>query len=140
MLPRLCDELVIPSGVVEEVAVCSRGNAGRVWLAADGAQFIKPSPPLAPELKDVDLGRGEAEVISWALRHPGFKTVLDDRQGRIWAKRLAVPLLGSLGVVVSMKLRGLIPLAAPALHKIRAAGGYVSEAAVQAALQQAGES
>ena len=125
--------------MVEEVAIGQRGDAGRAWLAKEGAHFVRPAPPLGHELRTADLGRGEAEVISWALLHRGFKTLLDDRQGRIWAKRLNVPLLGSLGVVVLLKQRGLIPNAALALQKICAAGGYVSAAALHAALQQAGE-
>jgi predicted nucleic acid-binding protein len=75
-----------------------------------------------------------------ALQNDGFRTVLDDRQGRLWAKKLNVPLIGSLGVVVLMKQSSLIPAAKPVLQKIREAGGYVSEAAIRAALVRAGES
>lgn len=138
-LPRLCDELVIPSGVVTEVSVGERGDLGRKWLAEAGACFVKHALPLANELKTAEMGRGEAEVISWALAQRGFKTVLDDRRGRMWAQKLSLPLIGSLGVIVLMKQRGLISAAKPALEKILAAGGYVSRASIQAALEKAGE-
>jgi len=77
--------------------------------------------------------------LSWALTHNGFIAVLDDRQGRLWARKLNLPLIGSLGVVIQMKQRGLISSAKPILQKIRDAGGYVSEASIQAALAKAGE-
>jgi predicted nucleic acid-binding protein len=139
LLPRLCDELIIPSGVVDEVAVGERGDLGRKWLAGEGAPFVRSALPLTKELVSAELGQGEAEVLSWALTHNGFKAVLDDRQGRIWARKLNLPLIGSLGVVVLMKQRGLISSAKPILQKIRDAGGYVSEASIQAALAKAGE-
>lgn len=139
LLPNLCDQLVIPSGVVDEVAIGERGDLGRKWLAGEGASFVRSVLPLAKELLSADLGRGEAEVLSWALTHTGFKTVLDDRRGRLWAQKLNLPLIGSLGVIVLMKQRSLIPLAKPVLQKIRDAGGYVSEAAIRAALAKAGE-
>jgi predicted nucleic acid-binding protein len=140
LLPKLCDELVIPSGVVTEVGVGERGDLGRKWLAGEGVRFIKPALPIAEKLVSAELGRGEAEVLSWALQNDGFRTVLDDRQGRLWAKKLNVPLIGSLGVVVLMKQSSLIPAAKPVLQKIREAGGYVSETAIRAALVRAGES
>ena len=139
LLPKLCDELVIPSGVVNEVAVGQRGDLGRAWLAGEGARFIKPAMALPAELRNADLGQGEAEVLAWALAHANFRAVLDDKRGRIWAQKLNLPLIGSLGVVVLMKQRGLISAAAPALQKIRAAGGYVSSVSINAALEQAGE-
>jgi len=48
-------------------------------------------------------------------------------------------LIGSLGVTVLLKRRGLIPSARPILEKIKSAGGFVSNTAIQAALLEAGE-
>jgi predicted nucleic acid-binding protein len=68
LLPKLCDELVIPSGVVTEVGVGERGDLGRKWLAGEGVRFIKPALPIAEELISAELGRGEAEVLSWPCK------------------------------------------------------------------------
>ncbi len=140
LLPRVCDELVIPSGVVGEVATGQAGDAARTWLAGEGAAHVVATPAIPHPLTDADLGRGEAEVLAWAMTHPGFTVVLDDRQGRAWARRLKLSLTGSLGVVVLLKQRGLIPAVRPAIERIRAAGGYLSESAVGAALAAARES
>jgi len=64
------------------------GDAGRAWLAGDGARFVVEPPMVPTQLHDAELGRGEAEVLAWALEPPGCKVVLDDRQGRIWATRI----------------------------------------------------
>jgi predicted nucleic acid-binding protein len=84
-------------------------------------------------------GAGEAEVISWALAHPGFVAVLDDRAARRLAASQGVPLLGSLRVIVKAKERGLIPLARPALEKLRGSGAYVSDELIERAIALAGE-
>ena len=107
--------------------------------SCQGARFISPSPDIPPHLADPNLGRGESEVIAWAIANPGFKVVLDDRRARSWATRLGLPLLGSLGVIVFLKKHNHITSARPALEKIRDAGGYISEEAIQTALVQVGE-
>lgn len=139
LVPQICGELVIPRSVVAEVAGGVLSDEGRAWISGNGARFVIPSPPLSPALKAADLGAGEAEVLAWALANPGFLAVLDDRQGRNWAAKLGLPFTGSLGVVVILKRRGLIQAARPAIEKIRSAGGYISEFAVNAALAAAGE-
>lgn len=83
---------------------------------------------------------GEAEVISWALRHPGFSAILDDRAARALASRHQIPVFGSLKVILIAKERGLIKQARPALEKLRGAGAYVSEDLINRAINLAGES
>jgi len=97
-LPRLCDELVIPAGVVTEVNTGIVTDAGRAWLAGAGKRFIQPAPLIHPALAPWRGGVGEAEVISWALSNQGFTAVLDDRRARALALRSGVAVLGSLRV------------------------------------------
>lgn len=139
LLPDLCDELVVPAGVVGEVKSGRMADAGRAWLDADGGKFVQAAPPLHPALALWNGGAGEAEVISWALAHPGFVAVLDDRAARRLAASVGVPLLGSLRVIVKAKERGLIPLARPALEKLRGSGAYVSDELIERAIALAGE-
>lgn len=139
-LPQLCAELVVPQGVVDEVNSGSEADAGRAWLAGPGGRFIHPAPALAPALADWRGGRGEAEVISWALLWPDFTAVLDDSKARQLATRHAVPLLGSLRVIVIAKERGFLVAARPALERLRGAGAYVSDTLINRAIVLAGES
>ena len=139
LLPDLCDELVVPAGVVAEVKSGRMADAGRAWLDGDGGRFVQAAPPLHVALSSWTGGAGEAEVISWALAHPGFVAVLDDRAARRLAASQGVPLLGSLRVIVKAKERGLIPLARPALEKLRGSGAYVSDELIERAIALAGE-
>jgi predicted nucleic acid-binding protein len=139
-LPSLCDELVIPAGVVAEVQSGRMTDAGRSWLTGEGRRFVHPTPPIHAALTDWRGGDGEAEVISWALQHPGFTAVLDDRRARSLAARNAVPVLGSLRVIVIAKERGFIERAKPALEKLRGVGAYLSDELIDRAIVLANES
>jgi predicted nucleic acid-binding protein len=140
LLPQLCIELVVPGGVVVEVALGHMADAGRTWLADAGRQYLRMVPQLHPALANWGGGAGEAEVISWAMQHPGFTAILDDRAARNLAAKHAVPVIGTLRVIVLAKERGFIPKARPILERLRGAGAYVSEVLVDRAISLAGES
>jgi len=139
LLPVLCDELIVPAAVLDEVEQGSAADAGRAWLKGPGRKFIRAAPPPHPALGNWGGGRGEAEVISWALRQPGAVAILDDRAARALAARFQIRVLGSLRVIVIAKERGLIREARPALEKLRGAGAYVSEDLINRAIGLAGE-
>ena len=138
-LPSLCDELVIPAGVADEVQGGEMTDEGRAWLGAEGAAFVRPSPRIDPALANSRGGAGEAEVISWAIQNPGFTAVLDDRRARALAVRCGVAVPGSLRIIVLAKERGHIPRAGPALEKLRGVGAYVSDELIDRAMTLAGE-
>ena len=46
LLPEVCDELVVPAGVVAEVKSGRMADAGRAWLDGDGGRFVQAAPPL----------------------------------------------------------------------------------------------
>jgi predicted nucleic acid-binding protein len=139
-LPHLCDELIIPAGVVTEVADFQNADAGIRWLSGEGKKFVRGSPELHPALSAWRGGMGEGEVISWALLNPGFTAVLDDRRARTFAIRNVVPVLGSLRIIVLAKERGFIHQAKPALEKLLGEGAWVSEELIQKAIELANES
>lgn len=138
-LPRLCDELVIPAGVVDEIQNIHFTDAGSQWLRAAGKKHIRPSLPFHPALANWSGGAGEADVISWALQSAGFTAILDDRRARALAVRNGVPVLGSLRVIVIAKERGLILQARPALEKLRGAGAYLTDELIDRSIILAGE-
>ena len=140
LLPSLCDELVVPAGVVAEVQQGHAADAGRAWLAGDGLKFVRTAMPMPASLSTWNGGAGEAEVIAWALAHSGFTAVLDDRAARRLATMHRVPVFGSLRVIVKAKERGLINAARPALEKLRGSGAYVSDELIDRAIALAGES
>lgn len=139
-LPSLCDELVIPAGVVDEVQNVHITDLGRKWLETEGKRFIREGPAIHDALARWSGGAGEAEVISWALQNPGFTAILDDRRARALAAKNNISILGSLRVIVIAKDRGLIPAAKPAPERLRGIGAYVTDELIDRSIALAGES
>ena len=138
-LPRLCDELVIPAGVVGEVQNARATDAAKTWLQGEGKKFIRQAPPIHHALANWRGGSGEAQVISWALNNPGFTVILDDRRARALATRQGLPVMGSLRIIVLTKQRGFIASAKAPLEKLRGVGAWVSDELIDRAIALAGE-
>jgi predicted nucleic acid-binding protein len=92
-----------------------------------------------PVIQAWDLGPGESAVLAWATAHPGAEAILDDLAARRCAASLAVPVRGTLGLVLLAKRRGMVPAARPLLDTLREAGMYLSPAVMDRALRLVGE-
>lgn len=83
LLSNLTESFVIPAGVVREINDGPVDDPARQWLAGAGSPSIVQDPqPLAQSLVAWDLGAGETAVLTWAIQHPGFEAILDDRAAR----------------------------------------------------------
>jgi len=60
---------------------------------------------------DWGLGPGESSVLALANKHPGMEAIIDDLAGRKCAAYLKIPVRGTLGIVLVLKKRGVIPQA-----------------------------
>lgn len=45
-LPALCEALIVPAGVVNEVHNVHISDAGKAWLEAEGKKHHEPSPEI----------------------------------------------------------------------------------------------
>ena len=97
----------MPPAVWREVTAYKTDTAAQslpesAWAIQTDAVSIHPS------IAAWDLGAGETEVLSYALLHPGYTAMIDDAAARRCAISLNVPTLGTAGLVVLAKRRGLI--------------------------------
>ena len=97
------------------------------------------SEPAPPEVLAWDLGAGETQVVTHALRHGTDRVVLDCLEARRCAKAMGLGVTGTLGVVGRAKALGQIAQAAPVTEHLGRTGLYVSDALVQHLLRQVGE-
>ena len=106
LLPRLADEIVVPSAVARELTHPSTPQRVRAWLAHPPNWFSVTAPTtLDPSL---DLGSGESEAISLALELGVRSILIDERKGF----RAAVQ-------------RGLQPIGLLAVLEFSAANGWI---------------
>ena len=137
----LGDVVVIPRAVRDEVIrVDNPTDAARIWLEAPSCPISHPAvPPASPFLAAWDFGAGEAAVITLTENTPGAIAVLDDLAARRCAQAHGIEVIGTLGLVLLAKKRGLIPNVGESLAAIVAAGLFISHHHLTAIRHQAGE-
>jgi predicted nucleic acid-binding protein len=140
LLRHGADEVLAPPAVIEEVRThtdyASRkiDEAISVWL---GVRAVEDRGALAVLLGD--LGAGEAETVTLSRQVGADRVIMDDLDGRRFARRLGIATLGTLGLLLAARLRGELPSLRVEIDRLRAGGFRMSEELVEAVLRNAGE-
>jgi predicted nucleic acid-binding protein len=121
-----------------EVLAKTSDEAGRIVRETPWLNRVSV-PVVSPQIIRWDLGAGESAVLTWAQDHPGSLAILDDAKARRLAQASRLPVIGTLGVVLRAKRRGLIPLARPIVESLIAHGMYLTAPVVQDSLALVGE-
>jgi predicted nucleic acid-binding protein len=137
-LTTLAPTIVVPAPVYEEVRAKTSDESARVIQQTAWLRLV-PGPSIPDDIRPWDLGAGEAAVLAWARTHPGCLAILDDARGRKLAEELGLSVIGTLGIVLRAKRRGLIPQARPVVERMMANGMYLSQSILQKALALVGE-
>ncbi len=114
-----------------EVEAGPDSDPARQWLAAAGRVYVRPGV-IDPAVAGWDLGRGDSEVLSWAVRNPGFEAILDDLASRNCAIALSIPVRGTLGVLLLAKKRGLLTDSTQILDQLQQTGMYIKPEILEA--------
>lgn len=139
LLIQLCDELVIPQGVADEIQNGGHDDQAVAWLREQGQTYIKPLAAIDPAVASWDLGLGESHVMSWVKDNPGFEAILDDRAARKAAAILRLPVRGTLSLIALAKQRGYITSARTEYEKLINIGFRISSDVLLKALAAVGE-
>jgi uncharacterized protein len=134
-------EVVVPFTVFEEVMRGAKHDASASLVEQATRDWLVIAPPRPPH-SEIDLWRiddGEIAVLSIALSTPGATVVLDDRAARLEARRLGIPMTGTLRLLLDAKEFGMIPSVQATLDRLRDYGMRLSDAIIREVLRQAGE-
>jgi predicted nucleic acid-binding protein len=115
----------------------SRLPTGELVLRGDFR--VEPDAAMPEEIAGWDLGRGESQVLTFALANPQWEAVLDDLEARQCGRSLGVPVTGTLGVILRSKQAGLIRAARPVVEELVRAGAYLARDLIDTALAKVGE-
>jgi predicted nucleic acid-binding protein len=138
LLAQLCDEMVIPQGVAMEIEQGDYDDAALSWIRAEGQAFLKQTD-IDRLVAAWDLGPGESHVLSWAIHHPTYEALLDDRAARKAAKSLQVNIRGTLSIILLAKQAGYIASARTEISKLVESGFRVSTEVLAKVLELAEE-
>ena len=152
LLQTLFHKVSITAVVAEEIGVLANPSAqskqpgqeilkqslAQGWIEVITTGAYNAYQPLNP---GVDKGEASAIGLALELRNSGSDVLLliDDRCGRAEANLQGIPLIGTAAVLVLAKELGHIQACRPLLDALVEEGYYLSEALLQAVLQQAGE-
>jgi hypothetical protein len=134
------DEVLVPPAVLEEAQKYPDEAKRKIEEAA--SSWLKVTPVRDRGVVEVllaDLGPGEAEAIALAREKGAERVVLDDLDGRRFARRVGLATIGTLGLLLAARLRGELPSLEAEIERLRAGGFRISTELVTAALRAAGE-
>lgn len=94
---------------------------------------------MAPLVLRASLGAGESEAISLALERGAEDLIVDERAARRLAEDLGLRVIGTLGILLAAKRKGLIPVIRPCLDGLVDHGFWLAPHLVERTLATAGE-
>jgi predicted nucleic acid-binding protein len=115
--------------------------AGALLVVPDTQLDADRSAGALAAMELLDAGERAAVAQALALREQGRPSllVLDDAAARAAAQRQQLPLVGTVGILLRSKERGLVDKLAPLLYALQVNGYFVSQELVQTALHLAKE-
>jgi len=131
LLERLFGEVMIPPAVAREIGPSV--SAPR-WVNEQSL-----TQPVGPRILRAALGLGESEAISLALETGARRLILDERPARRLAQSLDLPVVGTLGILLASKRRGLLIRIRPSMDALMGFGFRVGPDLYDHVLTAAGE-
>ncbi|MBK9012587.1 MAG: DUF3368 domain-containing protein [Saprospiraceae bacterium] len=109
LLASLYGQIVVPEIVYHEVVTRGKGKQGYEQLKAATWMTIKQHTDKNRFLSlSLDLDIGESEAIAISLELNAALLIIDEARGRAKAKELGIPVIGTLGILLEAKAKGLI--------------------------------
>ena len=141
LLWQLFGELYIAQAVYDEAVVAGReaGGAKCEVTAATWIKTVSVKDRLAVEVLLDELDLGEAETIVLAREIGADWVLMDEKKGRRKLTQLGLKKIGTVGILLKAKQAGFLPAVRPELERLRWQGFSLSQAVIDAVLQQAGE-
>ncbi len=131
--------ILVPQSVVTEIQrkgpddVTTRMRHEIPWLEC------VPDASVPDTIREWGLGAGESSVLAYAFQEAGTEAVIDDLAARKCAACYAIPVRGTLGIVLAAKNRGYIPSARDIMNDLIRGGMFLSRDLLNAALRKVGE-
>jgi predicted nucleic acid-binding protein len=139
LLPRLFAKILVPPEVWDEVTVRGQGHPGAYEVSqVTWTTIQKPDPQLVKPLS-ILVDAEEAQAIALAQTTADCTILLDDARARKVAQRIGIKQIGTIGLLLRAKRRGLIEKIRPQIDGLVENGIYIRKELIDAVLKDAGE-
>ena len=139
LLRELYTEVLIPEEVKNEFLATERLVRSEALKNAPWIRAVPLTPPLDDSAYPSVIHRGEAAVFDLAKEHGARLVILDDKDARGYAKRIGLPVTGTIGILLEAKRSGLIDAIKPLLDVLLRSGIRLGASLVNDTLQEAKE-
>ena len=137
LLDALFGEVKVPQEVYDEVCIAGKPESqilsvyleGKIYKV-DAGDFIE---------KSNGLGKGELAAISLYKQLSADLLLIDDAKARKVAYLNNLEVMGSLGVLLLAKQKGLITVIKPCINRLRSSDIFISESLLKKILTMANE-
>lgn len=131
LLQALFTSLFVPPAVAREIAP---SVPSQPWIVERHLAQPIPFPVL-----QASLGAGESEAISLALELHADHLVVDEKAARRLAEGLGLTVIGTLGILLAARRKGLIAAVRPHVDTLLDKNFWISPQLVESALAEIGE-
>lgn len=138
---RFPDGVLLPQAVWQEVVGTGAAQPGAQEVASTSWLTVREvANKSLVSLLRMELDAGEAEAIALFSEEPLQAILLDEKNARRVARRLGLPVLGTVGVLIWAKQTGLIPTLKEQLDALQSQGKFrLSQFVYQESLNTVGE-
>jgi len=137
LLDRLFGEVKVPQAVYDEVCIANKAESPVLKAYLEGKVCTTSTITIE---KSNGLGKGELAAISLYKQLSADLLLIDDARAKKVAYLNNLEVMGSLGVLLLAKKKGLIATIKPSLTLLRCSDIFVSEHLLEQMLVIAGES
>jgi predicted nucleic acid-binding protein len=138
LVDALFDSVLVPQTVYRELTVRDKPEADKIAAWAHGKVVVAANQRLRSALNLLlDAGESEAMTVYWE-KGADF-LLMDEKKGRKVAALNEMHVVGTLGILVTAKQKGLIPAITPAVDRLRHSDIRISEELYRKTLALAGE-
>ncbi|WP_353686246.1 DUF3368 domain-containing protein [Thermodesulfovibrio sp. 3462-1] len=117
LLCKIYKEVIIPEGVLKEF--------GSINLGCFSTKSVD-SKLVNLFIKEMNLGKGEAEVIALSY-NTGIPVLIDDLRARKLADEIGLTVSGTIGVLMKAQKMGIIESALEKVLELKKMGFYISD-------------
>ena len=133
------EELELLQAVYKEVIITPEvqaefGNPIPKWIKIEEVADTKKT-----QLLELELDKGESSAIALAVENENSLLIIDERKGRLVAKRMGLLIIGTQGIIIKAKENGIIERLKPILEKLEKVRFRISPKLKKQILDKVGE-
>mgnify|MGYP006303019807 CR=1 FL=1 len=138
---RFPEGVIVPRAVWQEVVETGVGQPGAREVASASWLVVEEAADRnLVDALEIELDFGEAEAIALFCQQPVEALLLDEKNARRVARRMGLPILGTVGILIWAKQNGLISVLREQLDELQVRGQFrLSKLVYEESLRRVGE-